>query len=148
VCRIVAALSIIAVAAVGAAANAEPIVHDPHATPTAPAWLVAPRDPELTPLRRPSYFEQHAARVERNMLMFDHGYTLERMRERDELELPGATPGTPTSTALGTGLFSAAVVASAHTPAALRFAFDRSLHVGAAIFDAGGMGVGFGGRIW
>ncbi len=114
--------------------------------PPAPEWLVAPHDPELAPLRRPSYFEQHAARVERHLLKFDHGYTLERMRERDELERYGATPGTPVSAARGAAIFSATVVATAHTPAAFAFAFDRLLHVGPAIFDAGGMGAGVGGH--
>lgn len=98
-------------------------------------------------LRPPSYFEQHSARVERDLLIFQHGYTLERMRERDALELYGPTPGTSTSTALGIGLFSSIVVSSAHTPRALRFAFDRSFHLGPAIFDGGGMGAGLGGRM-
>jgi hypothetical protein len=114
--------------------------------PPTPAWLIAPREP-MRSLRRPSYFEQHSARVERNMLMFEHGYTLERMRERDALELYGPTPGSAMSTTLGVGLFSAVVVTAAHTPPALRFAFDRSLHLGPAIFDGGGMGAGFGGRL-
>lgn len=126
-----------ALSTVAAVAHAEP--------PSAPAWLVAPHDPELAPLRRPSYFEQHAARVERDMLIMDHGYTLERMRERDELQLPGKTPGTSTSTTFGVGLFSGLVVSSAHTPRALQFAFDRSMHLGPAILEGGGMGAGFGG---
>ena len=120
-----------------------------HATgepPPAPAWLVAPADPAPS-LRTPSYFEQHSGRVERDLLLFHHGYTLERMRERDTLELYGLTPGSPTSTALGVGLFSNVVVAAAHTPAALRFAFDRSLHLGPAVLDGGGLGAGFGGRM-
>jgi len=127
-------------ASTGVAAADEP------APPPAPAWLIAPREP-MRSLRRPSYFEQHSARVERDLLMFEHGYTLERMRERDTLELYGPTPGSATSTALGVGVFSAVVVTAAHTPPALRFAFDRSLHVGPAIFDGGGMGAGFGGRM-
>ena len=114
--------------------------------PPAPAWLVAPRDP-IPALREPSYFEQHSARVTRTMLMFHHGYTLERMRDRDTLELYGPTPGTNTSTAAGIGIFSAVVVSAAHTPLPLRFAFDRSLHLGPAIFEGGGMGAGFGGHL-
>jgi hypothetical protein len=110
-----------------------------------PAWLEAPREP-MTTLRQPSYFERHSARVERNMHFFHHGYTLATMRDRDTLQLYGATPGNHTSTALGIGMFSAIVVGAAHTPPFLRFAFDRSLHVGPAIFD-GGMGAGFGGRL-
>jgi hypothetical protein len=114
--------------------------------PPAPAWLIAPSEP-MRSLRRPSYFEQHSVRVERDLLMFQHGYTLEQMREHDTLELYGPTPGNGTSTVLGVGVFSAVVVTAAHTPPALRFAFDRSLHVGPAIFDGGGMGAGFGGRM-
>jgi len=112
----------------------------------APAWLVAPRlpPPSLPP---PTYFQQHSARVERDMLLFQHGYTLDYMRERDTLLLYGSTPGTNTSTGLGIGLFSAVVVSAAHTPPFLRFAFDRSLHLGPAVFDGGGMGAGFGGRL-
>jgi hypothetical protein len=119
---------------------------DEPSAPSAPAWLIAPRQP-MRSLRQPSYFEQHSARVERDLLMFQHGYTLERMRERDTLELYGPTPGSATSTVVGVGLFSAVVVTAAHTPAALRFAFDRALHVGPAVFDGGGMGAGFGGRM-
>jgi len=114
--------------------------------PPAPAWLIAPREP-MQSLRQPSYFEQHSARVERDLLLFHHGYTLETMRERDALELYGQTPGSSTSTALGVGLFSAVVVSSAHTPRALQFAFDRRLHLGPAVFDGGGMGAGFGGHM-
>lgn len=115
-------------------------------SPPTPAWLVAPQTPAGSP-PTPSYFEQHSARVERDLLSFRHGYTLQQMRERDTLQLYGPTPGTSASTAAGIGVFSAVVVAAAHTPAPLRFAFDRSLHVGPAIFDGGGMGAGFGGRL-
>ena len=114
--------------------------------PPAPAWLVAPRDPSPS-LRAPSYFEQHSARVERDFLKFHHDYTLDRMRERDRLQLYGPTPGSSTSTAAGIGVFSAVVVAAAHAPVPLRFAFDRSLHLGPAIFEGGGIGAGFGGRL-
>lgn len=98
-------------------------------------------------LRQPSYFEQHSARVERDILLFHHGYTLETMREHDTLELYGPTPGSAASTAAGIGIFSAVVVGAAHTPRALQFAFDRSLHLGPAIFEGGGMGAGFGGHL-
>ena len=79
--------------------------------------------------------------------MFQHSYTLDTMRQRDTLELYGVTPGTSTSTALGVAAFSTMVVSSAHTPVPLRFAFDRKFHLGPAIFDGGGMGAGFGGRL-
>ena len=114
--------------------------------PPAPEWLVAPRLPPPAQ-RPPTYFERHSARVEHDMLLFQHGYTLDDMRERDTLQLYGPTPGTTASTGLGIGLFSAIVVSSAHTPPFLRFAFDRSLHLGPAVFDGGGMGAGFGGRL-
>jgi hypothetical protein len=112
-----------------------------------PAWLIAPNDPQLGTPPPPSYFETHAARVERNLHILRPGYTLEDARERDELRLPGPTPGTSTSTMAGIGLFSFAVFGSAHTPQFLQFAFDRTLHLGPAIFDGGGMGAGFGGRL-
>ena len=56
-------------------------------------------------------------------------------------------PASNASTACGAGIFSTFVVGAAHTPVALRLAFDRSLHLGPAIFDGGGMGAGFGGRL-
>jgi hypothetical protein len=141
--RLCPSLCLVAAALVAAAGV---VAADESPQPPAPAWLIAPREP-MRSLRRPSYFEQHSLRVERDLLMFQHGYTLERMRERDTLELYGPTPGSATSTVMGVGLFSAVVVTAAHTPPALRFAFDRSLHVGPAIFDGGGMGAGFGGRM-
>ncbi len=119
-------------------ANAEP--------PPAPLWLIAPSDPGPLP-HTPTYFEEHSARVTRDMLKFQHGYTLETMRERDALQLYGATPGTTTSTGLGIGVLTTAVISAAHAPLPLRFAFDRTFHLGPAIFDGGGMGAGFGGRI-
>jgi len=125
-------------------AAAEPL--SAPAAPPAPVWLIAPKEPE--PPRRPlTYFEEHSARVTHDLLLFQHSYTLDTMRARDTLELYGPTPGTPTSTALGIGAFAGVVVSSAHTPRALRFAFDGKLHVGPAIFDGGGMGAGFGGRM-
>lgn len=115
--------------------------------PPAPLWLVAPTAPTPPAPRPPTYFEEHSARVTHDMLLFQHSYTLDTMRERDTLELYGPTPGSPTSTALGIGLFAGVVVSAAHTPLPLRFAFDRTLHLGPAIFDGGGMGAGFGGRL-
>ena len=132
--------------ALGLALTAAAVGHSVAEPPPAPTWLVAPRD--LTPsLRAPSYFEHHYSRVERDLLKFQRGYTLDRMRERDQLQLYGPTPGSAASTTTGIGIFSAVVVGAAHTPAALRFAFDRSLHLGPAIFDGGGMGAGFGGSL-
>jgi hypothetical protein len=114
--------------------------------PPAPVWLLASDAPPPPP-RPPTYFAEHSARVSRDLLMFQHSYTLDTMRQRDTLELYGVTPGTSTSTALGVAAFSTMVVSSAHTPVPLRFAFDRKFHLGPAIFDGGGMGAGFGGRL-
>jgi hypothetical protein len=143
--RVLPSLFLVAVAAVAFAGRAGGIAAADEPPLPAPAWLIAPRDPAPW-LRQPSYFEQHSARVEHDLLWFHHGFTLDKMRERDQLELYGATPGSSSSTALGIGTFSVVVVAATHTPRALRFAFDRSLHVGPAIFD-GGLGAGFGGRM-
>jgi hypothetical protein len=134
----------------GAFAVARPVAADPPAAPLwppAPVWLVAPADPTPPPPHVPTYFEEHSARVTHDILRFQHGYTLETMRERDALELYGATPGTPTATGLGIGVFATTVVSAAHAPLPLRFAFDRTLHLGPAVFDGGGMGAGFGGTI-
>lgn len=96
--------------------------------------------------RAPSYFEEHDARVERDMLFFQHGYTLEQMRERDSLELPGRTPGTFGSSAAGAGILSAGVIGAAHAPGKMRVLFDERFHLGPAILYGGGMGGGFGGK--
>jgi hypothetical protein len=135
-------LRLLVVAAALTALGAAALADEP---PRVPVWLVAPTLPPAP--RPPTYFERHYARVEHDMLFFDRGYTLELMRERDGLSLYGPTPGTNVSTALGIGLFSGVVVSAAHTPPFLRFAYDRALHVGPAIFEGGGMGAGFGGRL-
>lgn len=92
-------------------------------------------------MRLHSYFQRHANRVADDMLHFNRSYTLESMRERDEW-LRFGTVGGPTAAAIGANLFSGAVVTSAHGPRQL-----RALHLGPAIFDGGGMGAGFGGRL-
>lgn len=112
----------------------------------APVWLIAPTPPAPPP-HAPTYFQEHSARVTHDILTFQHGYTLETMRERDALLLYGGTPGTAQSTARGIGVFSTAVVSAAHAPLPLRFAFDHRIHLGPAIFDGGGMGAGLGGVI-
>jgi hypothetical protein len=138
VSRLVPIVFLFGALAVAPRAGAEPA--------PAPVWLVAPSDPAPPP-HAPTYFEEHSKRVTHDMLLFQHGYTLETMRARDQLYLYGATPGTATSTGLGIGVLSTAIISSAHAPLPLRFAFDRTLHLGPAIFDGGGMGAGFGGRI-
>lgn len=100
-----------------------------------------------TPWRTESYFESHAARVERDLLTFQKGYTLEQMRERDAFLLYGSPVGGASATLGGVGIFSAIVVSAAHAPTPLRALFDHRLHVGPALFDGGGMGAGFGGRL-
>jgi len=133
-CLIVAALLLV------------PFVRASGAEPAAePAWLMAP---ERQPSQQPeTYFMRHYARVERSMIILPQEYTLEDMRERDTLRLAGPTPGSPASTVTGAGLFSTLVVGAAHTPPFLHFAFDGALHVGPTLFDGGGMGAGFGGRL-
>ncbi len=131
--------------AVGAGARGDELPVRPPPVRSAPAWLIAPQLPQPSP-RKPSYVEQRSTRVERHILLFHSGFTLDAMRERDTLQLYGQTPGTTTATVLGVGVFSGVVVGVAHTPPFLRFAFDRELHLGPAIFDSG-MGAGFGGRL-
>jgi hypothetical protein len=92
-------------------------------------------------IRLRSYFRRHAARVEDDLLHFNASYTLESMRDRDAWLRFGSVGG-PGASALGAALFSGAVVGSAHGP--LRM---RAVHIGPAIFDGGGMGAGFGGRL-
>ena len=93
-----------------------------------------------------TYFAHHYARVEHDLVIFSDGYSLEEMRARDRLLLYGGPVGGSRATLFGFGVFSAAMVASAHAPGPLRRLFDGSLHVGPAIFD-NGMGAGFGGRL-
>lgn len=97
-------------------------------------------------IRLRSYFRRHAARVEDDLLHFNTAYTLESMRDRDGWLRFGSAGGTGAAS-LGAAILSAAVVASAHAPRRLRPLFDRPLHFGPAIFDGGGMGAGFGGRM-
>ena len=94
-----------------------------------------------------SYFDSHAARVERNLLIFQNGYTIDQMRQRDTFLLYGRPAGGPAATVGGIGVFSAVVVSVAHAPTPLRPLFDRRLHVGPAVFDGGGMGAGIGGGL-
>lgn len=93
-----------------------------------------------------TYVAYHSARVERDMLVFEHSYTLEHMRERDRLLLYNPPRGGDGAALLGAGLFSVAVVSAAHAPRPLRVLFDRRLHFGPAVFD-GGMGAAFGGDL-
>jgi hypothetical protein len=101
-----------------------------------------------TRLPRPaSYFEQHALRVEHDLLHFNAPYTLAQLRDRDRLRLYGPTAGGPGSIAAGIGLFGGVVLGAAHAPGAARILYDRRVHLGPAIFDGGGMGAGVGGTL-
>jgi hypothetical protein len=93
-----------------------------------------------------TYFAHHSARVEHDLMIFTGGYTLEHMRARDTLLLYGGPAGGARASLLGFGLFSAAIVASAHVPNPVRLLFDGDLHFGPAVFD-GGVGAGFGGKL-
>ena len=97
-------------------------------------------------IRLRSYFRRHAERVEDELLHLNAPFTLEALRDRDGW-LRFGTVGGEGAAAIGAGIFSAAVVGSAHTPRVLRPLFDHPLHVGPAIFDGGGMGAGFGGKL-
>ena len=98
------------------------------------------------PSRPPSYFEEHSARVDHDMLFFEHGYTLADMRERDALRLYGPTPGNEMSGLDGAAVLAGAVVVAAHAPRPVRRLLDGRWHVGPAILYGGGMGAGAGGR--
>jgi hypothetical protein len=97
--------------------------------------------------RAPSFFQEHAARVDRAFLSFLHGHTLEDLRQRDQLRLYGPPVGGVGAAANGAAIFTSAIITTAHAPRPLRVLFGRRLHFGPAIFDQGGMGAGFGGAL-
>jgi hypothetical protein len=101
----------------------------------------------LRKLPHRSYFEEHAARVDRDILYFLGPHTLEAQRARDQLLLPGPSTGGLGAAARGIAIFSSVVVSAAHAPEPLRVLFDRRFHLGPAIFDQGGMGAGIGGTL-
>ncbi|HEX2573565.1 MAG TPA: hypothetical protein VH877_28710 [Polyangia bacterium] len=67
-------------------------------------------------------------------------------RQRDRLIYFRDMPLDGAHFAMGLGMFAAAALLSAHAPRPLRILFDRSFHLGPAIFDRSGMGIGFGGQ--
>jgi hypothetical protein len=67
-------------------------------------------------------------------------------RQRDRLLYFRDMPLSGAHLAMGFGVFAAAALLSAHAPRPLRILFDHSFHLGPAIFDRSGMGIGFGGR--
>ena len=97
--------------------------------------------------RQVSYFEAHEQLVMRDMISFNHSYTLDYLRDRDLLRLYGPTPGSTGGVADGIALFSTVVVAAAHLPGRARVLFDHRVHVGPALFEGGGMGAGIGARM-
>jgi hypothetical protein len=70
---------------------------------------------------------------------------LEPLRDRDALLLPAYRLPSLQSGALGAALLGAGVVFAAHAPGPLRAIVDGPVHVGPALLDGGGMGVGVGG---
>ena len=98
--------------------------------------------------RTVSYFEAHEQLVMRDMISFNHSYTLDYLRDRDRLRLYGPTPGSAGGVADGVAMFSTVVIAAAHLPAGpARVIFDHKVHVGPALFEGGGMGAGIGARM-
>ncbi|HEX4461771.1 MAG TPA: hypothetical protein VIA18_27515, partial [Polyangia bacterium] len=86
--------------------------------------------------------------VMRDMVSFNHSYTLEYLRDRDLLRLYGPTPGSTGGVAYGVAMFSTAVIAAAHLPPGpARVIFDHKIHFGPALFEGGGMGAGIGARL-
>lgn len=115
------------------------------AVPSVPELSLTTKRP--APVHRsPSYFEEHAARVQHDLLFFQHGYTLDEMRDRDRLQLYGQTPGTESAASTGAAIFAGAIMTSAHAPAPVRRLFDGQWHPGPAIFYGGGLGAGAGGH--
>jgi hypothetical protein len=127
------------------------------------------------PLRVPSFFEEHAVLVRHDLLLFqtipvglnplprDGRSAIEAppnffwsvaqtddllalQRQRDRLRFLQDVEPNGTQLAAGLGAFVAMTLLSAHAPRPLRFLFDRSVHLGPAIFDQRGMGVGIGGQ--
>lgn len=109
-------------------------------------------DLDCTPLgdQRPlpvveSYFAHHYALVEHDLLLFTSGYGLAAQRARDRLLLFNRPRGGASAAVSGFGLFTLAMIASAHAPSPLRPLFDGDIHFGPAIYQSG-MGLGIGGR--
>ena len=131
---------------------------------------------DLRPLREPlAPFATYVSRVHRDLLLFQaisiglnpllrsgrshigapkFGATsttqtddlLELYRQRDRLIFFRDLPLSGAHLISGVGVFMAAVLLSAHAPRPLRILFDRPFHLGPAIFDRSGIGIGFGGR--
>jgi hypothetical protein len=119
----------------------------PVVQPGAPPPYVVPAPLELRP---PTYFEEHLARVQSDLVNLPwtdpegHPWEepLDALRGRDRLLGLGA-PLATNATGYGTILFAGAVVFSAHAPPPVRRLFGRALHFGPALMgDAFGIGAG------
>src|SRR3954470_14854431 len=89
----------------------------------------------------PTPLEQRSGRVSRSLLNLRGPTTLEAKRDWDRLSY-FAPPG---QTSYGIGLFGAAVLAAARSP--VRILFDGKWHLGPALLEGYGLGIGFGGRM-
>jgi hypothetical protein len=72
---------------------------------------------------------------------------LEMRRDRDRLLLFREPQPMGSGMGLGIAMFGAMTILSAHAPRPFRVLFDGPVHFGPAIFDGGGMGAGFAGRL-
>jgi hypothetical protein len=91
--------------------------------------------------RIPPAIQLRDARVRRSLLNLRGPSSLEARRDWDRLGY-FAPPGQAFP---GVGLFGAAVVAAAHSP--VRVLFDGKWHLGPALLEGYGLGIGFGGRM-
>jgi hypothetical protein len=120
---------------------------------TASSAARANEPPTLQLKLPPSYIQSHSERVMRDMLFFaepdgaaEQQFPLERLRALERLRLLRERRALSSSLEMGAALFGAATVIAAHAPPVLRAMVDGKLHLGPAIFDGGGMGIGLGGR--
>jgi hypothetical protein len=111
----------------------------------------APSDLAPLPSAAVSYLTMHVARVEHDLLLFRVALPpeqamdpLQQHRDQDRMTLDRVRSPLGLSYAIGPALFDAMVALAAHSP--VRAPFDHTVHLGPAVFDGGGMGLGFGGR--
>lgn len=97
--------------------------------------------------------ERHSEQVQRDLLHFDGPVRPtgldapgDALRARDRLLLFREPESPGLGTGLGAALFGSAVFLAAHAPGPVRVLLDRAVHLGPACFDAGGLGIGVGGR--
>jgi hypothetical protein len=152
---------------------ATPPQPDEYAGATLPATSAAPVELAVPP----TFFDDHAALVRHDLLFFKGELSAENTSRRggpyslapnshpgfvpppradDQLELArqhdrvlllrNQSPSMG-SAGIGFAVFGAMTMTSAHAPKFLRFLFDDRVHVGPAMFEGGGMGVGLGGSL-